>query len=527
MEPIRIDHERLAPHAMVSTVDHVATTAGVRLLAAGGNAVDAAIAASAVLAVTTQHMCGMGGDLWAMVSVPGIRQPFALNASGRAGSGADAAAMRAAGLTIMPFQGDLRSVPMPGCVDGWVALHERFGRRPLADVLAPAVECAETGFAASPLLVRSLPRIEGVVGNDDYFPGGVAPRVGQVLTRPGIGRSLRAIATHGRAGWYGGEFGAGLVALAPDQFAPEDLDVVQADWVDAIEVEAWGHRLWTVPPNSQGYLSLAGARIADGLDLPADPDDPLWAHLLIESAKQAAFDRSRSLWEGADGTALVSDERLDPRRARIDANRAAVLPSPGAGGGTIYLCAVDSDRMGVSLIQSNAAGFGANLAVPGVGVFLHNRGIGFSLEAGHPAELAAGRRPPSTLSPALATSLDGRLRTVFGAMGGDGQPQVVLQLAARLLAAEESPGRAMTAPRFTLTPPQAAGFDTWDRADSLAVGLEEGSRWAAGLHERGHRIEERPWGDGLFGHAHVIDVRADHLAGVADPRALIGGASGF
>jgi len=511
---------------MVCTVDHLASVAAARMIANGGNAVDAAVTASAVLAVTTQQSCGMGGDLWAMVHVPGNPVPFALNASGRAGSGSDAAQLRAQGHTAMPFRDDIRSTPVPGCVDGWVTLHERFGSLPLNEILAPAVEFATSGFPTSPLLAAAVHRIANTVGNDDYFPDGAPVQTGQRVTRPGVARSLRAIGAGGRAAWYEGEFGSGLRVLAPELFSVADLERSQADWVDAVAVDAWGHRIWSVPPNSQGYLTLAGAVIADGLELPDDPHDPLWGHLLIESAKQAAFDRGAVLFEGADGNALVSESRLAPRRAEISATEVAAVAPPTGGGGTIYLCSADGQGMGVSLIQSNASGFGTHLAEPGVGVFLQNRGVGFSLEEGHPAELVPGRRPPSTLSPALATTIEGDLRAVFGAMGGDGQPQVVLQLAARLLQGHQDPGRVITDSRFTLTVPDAIGFDTWDKSDQLTVAVEEGSGWEDGLRSRGHRVDVRPWGEGLFGHAHMIDVRADHLAGVADPRALIGAAVG-
>lgn len=513
---------------MVCTVDHLASVAGIRLLAAGGNAADAAVAASAALAVTTQHMCGMGGDLWALVH-HGSGAPDALNASGRAGSGADADELRAEGRTEMPFRGDVRSVPVPGCVDGWLALHERFGRAPLVEVLTPAIELAEGGFPASPLLAATAPLVADVEGNQDFVAdSGAMVRTGETVRRPGLARALRAIAAEGRAGWYGGEFGSGLLRVGRGQFTQADLARSQADWVQPLVVEAWGHHVWTVPPNSQGYLSLAGAWIADGLDLPADPGDPSWVHLLVEAAKQAAFDRSQVLAEHADGAALVSPDRLEPRRRAIDPGRAASLPSPTAGGGTIYLCAADGDGLGVSLIQSNAAGFGAHLTVPELGVFLHNRGIGFSLEVGHPAELGAGRRPPSTLAPAVVTRPDGSLRSVLGTMGGDGQPQTVLQLLAHTLAAGRSAGAAISAPRFTLTRTDTTGFDTWSGAGDLVVAIEEGHpRWPQGLRERGHLVEERPWGSNGFGHAHLIEVVDAHLAGCADPRALIGAAVGI
>ncbi len=515
---------------MVCTVDHLASGAGLRMLSNGGNAVDAAIAASAALAVTTQHMCGMGGDLWAIVHEPGT-SPAALNASGRAGSGSDAAAMRSEGLTMMPFRGDLRAVPVPGCVDGWTALHDRYGSLPLEELLAPAVELAELGFPASPMLGAISRLVGDVEGNDDYVVDGKPVANGQMVRRPGIARSLRAIVAGGRSGWYEGEFGAALIELGKGLYSSADLARSQADWVEPTSADAWGHRLWTVPPNSQGYLSLAGAVIADGLDLPEDPDDPLWAHLLIEAAKQAGFDRAGSLFEGADGQALVAESRLAARRAAIDPNVASSLRPPAAAGGTIYLCTTDRNRMGVSLIQSNAADFGAHIAVPGIGVFLHNRGIGFSLEQGHPAELAPGRRPPSTLAPALVTTTEGDLRSVLGTMGGDGQPQVVLQMMARMLQLGQSPGTNLSSPRFTLTQPDAVGFDTWSKPDQMTVAIEAGSGWASGLADRGHRVNETAYGLSLYGHAHAIEVvnngdGTSHLAGVADPRALVGAAIG-
>ncbi|MEZ5230980.1 MAG: gamma-glutamyltransferase, partial [Acidimicrobiales bacterium] len=244
------------------------------------------MAASAALAVTTQHMCGMGGDLWAVVHEPGAT-PTALNASGRAGSGSDAAAMRAEGHTSMPFRGDLRSVPVPGCVDGWTALHERYGTLPLDQILQPAIELAELGFPASPHLGVSARLIADVDGNQDYMIGGKPVTTGQMVRRPGIARSLRAIAADGRSAWYEGEFGDELIELGRGLYSAADLARLQADWVEPTVADAWGHHLWTAPPNSQGYLSLAGAVIANGLDLPDDPDDPRWAHLLIEAAKQA------------------------------------------------------------------------------------------------------------------------------------------------------------------------------------------------------------------------------------------------
>ena len=507
---------------MVCSVDHLASEAGVALLRAGGSAADAAVAASAVLAVTTQHMCGMGGDLFALVH-HGDAVPAALAAAGRAGSGADAATLRAEGHRTIPRFGDVRAATVPGCVDGWLTLHSRFGRAPLSDVLAPAIAYAADGFPASPLLARSAPLVHGVEGSGDYRTDG-SLRAGDRVRRPEVAALLATVATGDRDAFYGGVFGEGLIALGGGLFAPEDLTMPLADWVEPLHLTAWDHEVWTVPPPSQGYLTLAAAWIADGLDLPTDPDEPSWAHLLSEASRQAGHDRPAVLHEHADGAALLHPDRLLPRRAAIAPTGLSRMGSPTAAGDTIYLCAVDGDGQGVSLIQSNAAGWGCHLVVPGTGVFLHNRGIGFSLEAGHPAELAPGRRPPHTLAPALVTR-DGRLHAVLGTMGGDSQPQVVLQLLARLLHAGQSPGTAIRSPRWSLG---AGGFDVWDDPDpSTTIEWDAPDTWESGLAALGHVVRRAPRGANV-GHAHVIVRGLDGmLAGAADPRALSGAAIGW
>jgi gamma-glutamyltranspeptidase/glutathione hydrolase len=510
-----------APNGMVCSVDHLASTAGVAMLRSGGSAVDAAVAASAVLAVTTQHMCGMGGDLFALVH---HREgaPDVLAAAGRAGSGADAAAMRAEGLEAIPMVGDVRAATVPGCVDGWLALHERFGRRPLAEVLAPAESLARDGFPASPLLARSAPLVAGVEGSSDY-PTDASLRPGDRVQRPLVAGVLQAIVEGGRQAFYEGAFGAGLVALGDGLFTDADLATPQATWVEPLHVDAWGHEVWTVPPPSQGYLTLAAAWMADGLELPTDPDADAWPHLLSECSRQAGYDRPDVLHEDADGAALLAPARLEPRRAAIDADHRGGAAAPSAPGDTIFLCAVDRAGMGVSLIQSNASGWGCHLVVPGTGIFLHDRGIGFSLRPGHPAELAPGRRPPHTLAPALVTRR-GRLHAVLGTMGGDLQPQVVLQLLARLLHSGQSPGRAVRSPRWSLGD---GGFSSWDEPDP-ATRIEDDApdAWERGLAARGHRVVRAPRTANL-GHAHVIVRGSDGmLAGAVDPRAISGSASG-
>lgn len=513
-----------AAEAMVCSVDHLASSAGLRALERGGSAIDAAIAANAVLTITSQHMCGLGGDLWALIHTDD--QVTCLNASGRAGSGADPERLRAAGHTAMPHRGEVGSAPVPGVVDGWLALHERHGRLDFASLLEPAIELAENGFAASSQLAASSQHVAGVAGNTQL--AGVAP--GALVARPRVARNLRALAAQGRDGWYGGEFGEALIALGDGEYTADDLATSQADWVDAVRLDAWGHGLWTAPPNSQGYLSLAGAGIADGLDLPTDPADPLFAHLLIESSRAAGFDRPDALHEHADPAVLLDPAMLAERRARIDPTRSVAWGDSYAGGGTMYMCVVDGDGMGVSLIQSNANGFGCHLMVGDTGVFLHNRGIGFNLRDGHPAEYGPGRRPPHTLSPALITNGDGSLRTVLGTMGGDAQPQVVLQMMARLLHAGQRPGAVLSEPRFALASPEPmSGFDTWSASGDVRVRLEpHATEWQQPLVDRGHRVEMATIAEmSGFGHAHLIDVQpAGTLAGAADPRAFAAAALG-
>jgi gamma-glutamyltranspeptidase/glutathione hydrolase len=493
---------RYARSAMVSSADHVATAAAVASLRAGGSAADAAIAASAVLAVTWPQHCGPGGDLFAIVHVPGEDEPAVLNASGRAGAGADPERLRAEGETGMPLHGDPRAATVPGCVDGWVALHERFGRLALSDVLEPARRLAADGFAASPALVRAAA--------DEAAPLAV-PHAGTVVRRPGIANALAAIARDGRDGFYAGPFGEGLLALG-GEFAATDLERPGADWVAPLGLGVWGRQAWTVPPNSQGYLTLASARIAEGLEL-YQPGDTRWAHALIEAAKAARADRDALLHEGADGRALLAASRLAEQRARIDPARASELVRLRGDGGTIGLAAVDPEGMGVALIQSNFDTWGSGLFVEGIA--LHNRGAAFSLREGALAEYGPGRRPPHTLSPLIVCRPEGSLHTVVATMGGQAQPQILLQLLARRLRAGQAPADALAGGRWMLD------------GDAVAVEAHAPTDWFAGLPARGHRLRPRPsWGDG-FGHAHLIAVEDDHLAAAADPRTGSGSASGF
>ena len=409
----------------------------------------------------------------------------------------------------MPAHGDVRAVTVPGCVDGWVALHERYGRLALADVLEPARRLADGGFAASPQLARAPP--------PSCRPSTSCARPRTARARSCAGRASRAPSRRspatGATGSTPARSATALLALGDGEFAADDLERPGADWVPPLGLRVWGRQGWTVPPNSQGYLTL-GERLDRG-------------------GARAVRAGRRALGARADRGRRRRAQRPRPaaprrrRRARA-AGGAAARRAAGAGidpahasdpvrlrgdGGTVGIAAVDPDGMGVALIQSNYDSWGSGLFAEGIA--LHNRGAAFSLAEGTLPEYGPGRRPPHTLSPLLVCRPDGSLHTVLATMGGQAQPQILLQLLARRLKAGEAPADALAAGRWTLD------------GDAVAVEAHAPSDWWVGLPARGHRVRRRPsWSDD-FGHAHLIAVEDDHLAAAADPRTGSGSASGF
>ncbi len=456
--------------ALIATIDHRASDAGASMLRNGGSAADAAVAACAVLAVTSPHLCGLGGDLWAIVHSAG-QDPVTLNASGRSGAGVDAASLRAAGHRRMPFRGNLASVPVPGCVDGLLALHQRLGRCSLPTVFGPALTLASDGFAATPLLALAAPLVDhlAVDGIDSSL------RSGQLIRRPGVAHALLEILAEGRDGFYLGSFGRGLLDLGKGIFEEADLRRAQADWQPCVARDVFHHRVWSTPPNSQGYLTVAILAVAEELGLSADDQDPRWNEVLIRAALATGTERPRLLHEHTDPDVLLSDKAI-AGWVHDAGNLAADTTAPAETGDTTYLAVRDHDGMTISLIASHAADFGAHLVEPGTGIFLHNRGVGFSLAPGHPAELRPRMRPPSTLSPALVTRSSHRSGgsapdtvAVVGTMGGDSQPHLLAQHLARLLHGRMSAEAVMNAPRWVLQSHPGRGFDLWKAEQSSHI----------------------------------------------------------
>ena len=515
---------RFATDGAVAAANHLAASAGAGVMQRGGNAVDAVIAAAGVMAVVAPEACGLGGDLWAVIARTG-EVPLALNASGRSGSGADPARLRAEGYREMPFQHDVRAVTVPGFVDGLIALHARHATRELDELLAPAHRLADEGFpVSSSLAAKSL--VLTADQREAMFGQRAGLRAGGRLRLARLADVLATIAGSGREGFYQGSVGRALVELGTGEFSEPDMSHVNADWVEPIEIHAFGRRLWSAPPNSQGYLALASAWIADQVGLPEDPDDERWAFVLVEASRLAGFDRIDVLHEGADGRALLAPERLGPRASTLGEQASEGLADVYREGGTTCICAADRDRTGVSLIISNGAGFGSHLTLPRHQIFLHNRGLGFSLIEGHPAEYGARRRPPHTLTALAVTDGDLTFDAVLGTMGGDGQPQISLQLLARVLIAGQSTEAAMDAPRWMLTRDDASPFHVWngDGLPTVAIERDAPPGWASGLRRRGYDVTEMPAHDSSFGHAQLLRASADGLLSAAsDPRSPAGG----
>ncbi len=501
----------------VATVDRRATRAAASVLALGGTAADAAIAANAVLAVTSPHLCGMGGDLWAVVHRDG-EAPVVLDAAGRAGAGVSAERLRAEGFHRMPFRHRWEAVPVPGCVDGWCHLHARFGRLALAAALEPAIELAAAGFRPNELLLAAGFLLDGL----DLDGIGPSLHPDATVRRPGVAEALTAIASHGRDGFYGGPFGQGLLRAAEGVFVAADLAAPAARWVEPVAVEVMGATVWVPPPPSQGYLLPAILAVAAGTDLGTDDRDPDWLARLVAATAVTGHDRPALLHEHADPGDLLADRRLEgwiagARRWRPGDATASWWQT----GDTTAICVRDAGGLSVSLLQSNAADFGAHLTVPGTGIGLHNRGVGFSLAPGHPALLAPGARPPSTLSPAIVTSGPRHLRAAIATMGGDSQPHLLAQHLARLLHGRADPATVLAEPRFTLQRATGIGFDLWDDGAGDLELVTDGVGRARWQPERtwGERARRHPRRSPVFGHAQLIAPTApDAWIAAAEPR---------
>ena len=510
---------------VVSTSHPLAAQAGLRILGQGGNAVDAAIATAACMTLVEPCSNGLGSDAFAIVWDG--RSLQGLNASGIAPQAwtPDYFDRKHGAGSAMPRRG-WDAVTVPGAVAGWVALSERYGKLPFADLMAPAIEIAERGYAV-PVIVQSKWRMASEVADlvaqpgfaEAFLPRGRAPEVGELFRFPGAARTLRLIAATKGEAFYWGEVAEATAAFARETggaITAADFAAYAPQWVDTISMDYAGHTLHEIPPNGQGIAALIALGILKHFDIGALPvDSTASQHLQIEAMKLAFADVYRHVGDPRTMKVQVA-ELLDPgylasRAKLIDMQRAQDFQAGNpVKGGTIYLTAADESGMMVSFIQSNYMGFGSGVVVPGYGLSLQNRGHGFTREAGHANVVAPGKRPFHTIIPAFLMK-DGQPQMSYGVMGGNMQPQGHLQTLVRMLDYRQHPQAACDAPR-------------WRFNEGLSINVEPSMapQTIDGLRALGHQIGDIHDSYQDFGAGQFIwrlgDPAVEGYVAASDPR---------
>ncbi len=529
-KPFSTRSEVIAPHGMVCTSHPLATQIGLDVLKAGGSAVDAAIAANAALGLMEPVSNGIGGDLFAIVWDAKTQKLHGLNASGRSPLGLSYDQMQAElkkiGTPTIPPHGFL-PVSVPGCVDGWFELHAKFGRRPMAELLAPTIAYAENGHPVAELIqyywARSVPILSKQPGGfkDTFTINGRAPEKGEMFKNPDLARSLRLLAEKGRDAFYKGEIADKVDAFmrsAGGWLRKEDFARHKSDWVEPVGVNYRGYDVFELPPNSQGIAALQMLNLLEAYDLKAMGwNSPEALHLLIE-AKKLAFEDRAKFYADPDFSKiplrwLVSKEYAAERRKLIDPKRAARRVDAGNPklneGDTIYMTVADRDGSMISLIQSNYRGMGSGIVTPGTGFGFQDRGEMFTFEKGHANVYAPGKRPFQTIIPAFVMK-DGKPWMSFGVMGGAMQPQGHVQILCNIIdwgmdlqaAGDAARWQHLGSSEPTSEPPMTNGG---------YVEVESGIPWESvrGLLDRGHQVRV---GHGGFGGYQAI--MRDHRHGV-------------
>jgi gamma-glutamyltranspeptidase/glutathione hydrolase len=512
-----------APSGMVATSQPLASAAGLQVLRDGGNAIDAAVAAAAVLSVTEPHMTGIGGDMFAIVWLAKEQKLVALNAAGRAGALMTRETVLARGFRSGSQQGAM-SVTVPGALAGWDLLLRTHGKRSLAQVLQPAIGYARDGFPLSPIIAAQWGNETDFLQRDSaaaatYLPGGRAPRAGEWFRNPDYARTLQVIADSGIGAFYGGSIGQRVVARlgALGGFVTlDDLRKNAPNWVTPISVPFRGYRVWELPPSNQGIAALEMLRILEPYDLAAmGHNSATYLHHLIEAKKLAYADLDRFVGDAdhldMPAERMLSDEFIAQRRSQLDPLRARERVDPGplrTRSETIYLSVADAEGNMVSFINSIYDAFGSGIVVPGTGFALHNRGAGFTLTPNLPNTVAPGKRPFHTLIPGFVTrTVEGRDEPFmsFGLMGGGVQAQGHVQFLLNYFVFGMDLQAAIDAPRFRHYDGQRVAFEA-----PIADGVR------AALAAMGHLLIEQP--TTAFGGAQAIVRLPKGFAAASDPR---------
>ncbi len=506
-----------AMNGMVATSQPLASAAGLRILQQGGNAVDAAVAAAAVLCVVEPMMVSPGGDLFALVWDAKKKELKALNASGRSPKAASIEEMKKRGFTKTPPDG-IHSVTVPGAVDGWAKLLERYGTMKLSQVLQPAIDYAERGFPVTDVIAGDWDNAIQYKANADFaatfLPNGKPLAAGEIFTNKNLANTLKLVAAKGRDVFYTGEIGQKILKFAQAQgglHTAQDFANHTSNWLDPISTTYRGHTVYELPPNNQGLAVLEMLNILEGYDVKSlGHNSAEYLHLLVEAKKLAYADRA---WHIADPAfykapleKLLSKEYAAELRRKIDAGKAGSDTPPSSRGGedTVYLTVVDKDHNAVSFIQSIFSAFGSGLVAGDTGVVLHNRGAGFSFDPNNPNKLEGGKRPFHTLIPGMVFR-DGKPWLTFGLMGGDMQSQGHAQVLLNLI-------------DFGMDVQQAGEQARFRHFESgLALESAIGSDVRKLLEAKGHKLTIAP---GMFGgyQAIVIDPKTGALFGGSDPR---------
>ena len=453
--------EVIARNGMAATSQPLATQVALDILKKGGNAIDAAIAANAVLGVVEPTGAGIGGDLFAMIWSADKGKLYGLNGSGRSPRSLKFEYFKDNGFEFIPSYGPL-PVSVPGCVDAWYEIHDMFGRLPMKDILQPAINYAREGFPVTEVIayyldketstLKEYPNIKEV-----YMPGGKAPSKGEIFKNPLLANTLEKIAKGGRNEFYRGSIARQIDAFMKKQggfLSYDDLSRHHSEWVEPVSINYRGYEVWELPPNGQGIAALQMLNILEGYDIAAMGfGSAEYIHLFTEAKKLAFEDRARyytdPLFQSVPVTQLISKKYAAERRKLIDPQKAAKVYNAGVleGGNTVYLTVADKYGNIVSLIQSNYRGMGSGMCPTGLGFVLQDRGEMFSLEKGHANVYAPGKRPFQTIIPAFITK-DKRPWVSFGVMGGDMQPQGHVQIVVNLIDFKMNLQEAGDAPRM-------------------------------------------------------------------------------
>jgi gamma-glutamyltranspeptidase/glutathione hydrolase len=456
-------------------------------------------------------MTGLGGDAFWLIYDAASQTLQGLNGSGRAAQSANIAFYRDQGFTEIPQRGPLAAITVPGAVDSWGVAHERLGQLPWADLLQPAIALATTGYPATGCQAywtrKDLPYLtEYAAGENPFLPHGKIPEPGQVLTNIALATTLATIARDGARSLYQGELADRIhdhLKTVGGLLTAQDLAAHRSDWVEPISTSYRGHRVWQLPPNSQGFTVLQALNLIEGFDLQSIGHGTAdYYHLLVEATKLAFADRDRWLTD-PDFMTIPTDQLIskasDRCRAQIDMHQARPVPATAIGGDTVYTAVVDRSGNAVSVIQSLYFDFGSAVMVPGAGFVLQNRGSFFSLNPEHINCLAPGKRTFHTLMPGMVCT-DNRPEWVLGTMGGEGQPQTQLALLTRILDYGFDPQTAIDLPRWLWG-------RTWgDTSTGLTLEGRIPANIRAELQRRGHPVKTAPDWTEKMGHAHMIHI---------------------